>query len=99
MENPHTKAKSALHWENKKARETLIDHGALSLLMGELVREYLEFYSLDYTREIFVPESGLSGKDTRPRERLALDSRIGEAPQDRPLLIALLEKFMSGGQA
>jgi len=67
--------------------------------MGELVREYLEFYSLDYTREIYVPESGLSGKDTRPRERLALDSRIGEAPQDKPLLVALLEKFMSGGQA
>lgn len=71
-------------------------HGALSLLVGELVREYLEFYSLDYSREIFVPESGLSGKDQRPRERLALDTKLGEATQDKPLLLSMLEKFMSG---
>jgi hypothetical protein len=41
----------------------------------------------------------LSDKDQRPRERLALDSRIGEAPHDKPLLVALLEKFMAGDNA
>ena len=48
--NPRQRAKSALHWENTKARECLTQHGTVSLLVAELIRDYLEFYSLDYTQ-------------------------------------------------
>ena len=50
MENPKTRAKSALHWENQKARECLTTGGVASVLLGELIREYLDFYKLDYTK-------------------------------------------------
>lgn len=52
MENQslRQRQKSALHWENTKARECLVQHGAVSLLVAELIRDYLEFYSLDYTQ-------------------------------------------------
>lgn len=48
MENPKMRGKSALHWENAKARECLAaDH---AVLLAELIREYLEFYKLDYSK-------------------------------------------------
>lgn len=50
MENPKLKSKSALHWENQKAREILTENGAIGLLVAELIREYLDFYKLDYTK-------------------------------------------------
>lgn len=50
MENPGARGKSALHWENQRARELLRTSGATSILLAELIREYLEFYSLDYTK-------------------------------------------------
>ena len=56
---PKQRAKSALHWENPKARELMTQHGTISALVAELIREYLDFYSLDFTKQIFVPESGL----------------------------------------
>ena len=49
-----------LHWENKKARDVLqTQHG---LLLAELIREYLEFYQLDYSKQIFMPETNLNTK-------------------------------------
>ena len=60
MENPKMRGKSALHWENAKAREVLAaDH---AVLLAELIREYLEFYRLDYSKQIFMPETNLLTK-------------------------------------
>lgn len=59
MEAAGNRGKSALHWENSKAREVLKTSGAMSVLLAELIREYLDFYRLDYTKQIFLPESSL----------------------------------------
>jgi hypothetical protein len=48
MENPKLRGKSALHWENQKARECLSLPN--STLLAELIREFLEYYKLDYTK-------------------------------------------------
>lgn len=91
------RAKSALHWENNKARECLTQHGAVSLLVAELVRDYLDFYSLDYTQQIFMPESGLGVHAAqRSRDKLAEDSRLRGTDVSKPLLVQILEKFTSG---
>jgi hypothetical protein len=50
MEAAGSRGKSALHWENSKAREVLKTSGAMSVLLAELIREYLDFYRLDYTK-------------------------------------------------
>ena len=50
MENPRLRGKSALHWENPKARECLDDKFPLAFLLAELIREYLDFYNLDYSK-------------------------------------------------
>ena len=48
--DPRVKAKSALHWENQKARQAMTENGAVGVLVAELVREYLEFYDLSYSK-------------------------------------------------
>lgn len=50
MENPKTRAKSALHWENPKARNCLSTSPKYSVLLAELIREFLDFYRLDYSK-------------------------------------------------
>ena len=60
MEDPKQKHKSMLHWENKKARECMATQH--HMLLAELIREYMEFYQLDYSKQIFMPETNLNTK-------------------------------------
>jgi hypothetical protein len=59
-----------------------------------LIREFLEFYRLDYTLAIYGPETNCTEKTKRSSlaERAGLDSN-----SKAPLLVQLLENFMSGG--
>ena len=63
MEKP-AKKQSSLHWENKHARECLKTQQ--HLLVAELIREYLDFYQLDYSKQIFMPETNLGSKPQTP---------------------------------
>ena len=87
MENPSNRGKSALHWENQKAREVLKTSGATSLLLAELIREYLEFYSLDYTKQIFMPESSLMTVEQRSKEQIADKANLSTTDEKKPLLL------------
>lgn len=49
---------SGFHWENPQAKKILSN--ASSLICAELVRDFLEFYKLDYTLSIFMPEVNLT---------------------------------------
>ena len=98
MENPRTRGKSALHWENQKARECLEKNGANGILLAELIREFLEFYRLDYTKQIYLPESNLGSKKQSSTEELIAQSGLSqnEINKNKPLLLQILEKFLSG---
>ena len=97
MEDPKSKGKSMLHWENKRAREVLqTQHG---LLLAELIREYLEFYKLDYSKQIFLPETNLNTKQASSKEELADKTGLGSLDEKKPLLLQMLEQFSQGGGA
>ena len=49
---------SAFHWENPKARRVLSSQAGY--LCAELIKEFLEFYELDYSLSIYMPEVNLS---------------------------------------
>jgi hypothetical protein len=87
MENPKMRGKSALHWENARARECLANDHAL--LLAELIREYLEFYKLDYSKQIFMPETNLLTKKQRSQQDLAAQSGLDANDLDgkKPLLL------------
>ena len=90
------RAKSALHWENAKARECLDERNKNALLLAELIREYLDFYKLDYTKQIFMPETNLGTKPESSSEDLAQKAGIPNPDGKKPLLLQILESFKSG---
>lgn len=64
--------------------------------MAELIREFMEFYRLDYTLAIFKPETNLTGEVDRNQlaEKAGLKNGIADS---KPILMQLLESFLSGG--
>ena len=53
--------------------------------MAELIREFMEFYHLDYTLAIFGPETNLKGK-TPDKQGLATRAGVKQLPKDKPIL-------------
>ena len=49
---------SGFHWENPQARRVLST--ASGVMCAELVKEFLEFYKLDYSLSIYMPEVNLN---------------------------------------
>ena len=101
MENPRTRAKSQLHWENPRARECLGTSAKYSLLLAELIREYLDFYRLEYSKQIFVPETNLTTKKESSKDELIEQAglKADEIDERKPLLLQILELFLKGGVA
>lgn len=69
------------------------------MLVAELIREYLEFYSLDYSKQIFLPETNLNAREAPSRETLVEQTGMnqGEVTHNKPLLLQLVEQFQQGG--
>ena len=87
--------KSSFHWENPRAKE--LRESQQSTLMAELIREFLEFYRLDYTLAIYKPETNLQGDIDR--STLAAKAGFDNGVSDEsPILMQLLESFMVGGR-
>ena len=68
------------------------------MLGCELIREFLEFYKMDYTLNIFGPETNMQGK-TPDVADLARRSKLDQSSQDKPVLLQILEQFMQGDRA
>ncbi len=88
--------RSSFHWENPLARKMRED--AQASLASEVVREFMEFYRLDYSLAVFGPEANLAGK-TEDRSGLAKKVGLKTAPPKKPLLVHLIESFLSGGSS
>lgn len=58
----------------------------------------MEFYHLDYSLSIYMPEVNLQGEKVSTKEEIA--QKIGmkekDAEQQKPLLMTILEAYMSG---
>ena len=71
-------------------------------LLRDLMQEYLAFYSLEYSRDVFVCEAGCESLASSGAHREQLRARVGLAERrDRqptmPVLAELLQAFQSGG--
>lgn len=49
---------SPFHWENPKARKVMSTDAGY--LCAEMIKEFLEYYDLDYTLSIYMPEVNLN---------------------------------------
>lgn len=92
--NDPSHPEKAMHWENPMAQKVL--ETTESVLAADLIREYLEFYRLDYTLSIMIPEANLK-QDPTDRDGLVRRAEV-DRPNDRePLLVQLLKERKAGG--
>jgi len=62
----------------------------MSVLLAELIREYLDFYQLDYSKQIFLPETNLTTVNSSDNNKLVEDSKLnkhGPVDEKKPLLL------------
>ncbi len=70
---------------------------ATGVLCAELVKEFLEFYKLDYTLAIYKPEVNLNDQRAMTRDDLIRKVGLDEsATNQKPLMAQLLEGFLAG---
>jgi len=63
-------------------------------ICAELIRDFLEFYKMDYTMQIFVPECNLTG-ESKVKDKIP--SILGVSKQTKvPLLTQLVQMVKSG---
>lgn len=66
-------------------------------MCAELIRDFLEYYKLDYTLSIYMPEVNLNNSNVMSKEEISHKVGLeGGAEQNKPLLVQILEGFMSG---
>lgn len=79
-----------LHWENPLAQKVL--ETTESAIAADLMREYMEFYRLDYTLAIFGPEANLPQAE-KPKEEVARNAGLANPANAEPLLVQLIKAF------
>lgn len=64
--------------------------------MAHLIKEYLDFYRMEYTLSVYVPEAALSNQESLSREELQRRAGLQSQTQT-PLLVQMLKQLKSGG--
>ena len=92
-QDSQSKMQVGFQWENPLAPKiTETQEGQLCI---DMIREFLEFYRMDYTLSTFLPECSLSQE---PKTRNEIENQVGLDPTDTsmPLLMHLIVSFMKG---
>lgn len=59
-------------------------------MIAHMIKEYLDFYRMEYTLSVYVPEAALSNQESLSREEL--QKRAGLQSQTQtPLLVQMLK--------
>lgn len=65
------------------------------MIAADLIREFLEFYRMDYSLGVFMPECNLNKEPLRKND-LKKRSGLEEADTSMPLLMQMIKKFRAG---
>ncbi|KAK6633853.1 hypothetical protein RUM44_004460 [Polyplax serrata] len=90
--------------ENPNTRDTLLKNDALSsfikipigALVLNLIREFLEFFDLDFTLSVFDPETKY-GKEYNgvPRDKILKELKMPEDNKSNPLLVEVISRMLN----
>ena len=69
------------------------------LLCAEIIREFLDFYSMKHSLHVFIPEMSLSEDFPKPKGEIEREIGLGDRDTSKPLLLRLLEQVKFGGGA
>lgn len=88
--------KSSFHWENPLARKLRQDGQAT--FAAEIIKEFMEFYRLNYSLAIFGPEANIGNGKTQDRQALGAKAGIAVG-EDKPILLQILEALAKKGDS
>ncbi len=63
--------------------------------MAHMIKEYLDFYRMEYTLSVYVPEAALSNQESLSRDELQRRAGLQSQTQT-PLLVQMLKQLKSG---
>lgn len=66
------------------------------LLCAEIIREFLGFYKMNYSMQVFVPEMSLTGQLPKSRSEIGREIGINDYDSSKPLLLKLIESVKYG---
>jgi len=66
---PAAKQTAGFQWQNPAAAK--VHESEEARLVAHLVKEYLDFYRMEYTTSVYVPEAALQNEPSQSREELA----------------------------
>jgi FGFR1 oncogene partner len=61
------------------------------LLCAEIIREFLQFYQMEHSLHVFVPEMSLSQDFPKTKQEMEREIGIGDRDPSKPLLLRLIE--------
>ena len=67
------------------------------LLCAEIIREFLQFYQMEHSMHVFVPEMSLGSDAQKSRGQIEREIGIVDKDQSKPLLLLLIEQIKFGG--
>lgn len=67
------------------------------LLCAEIIREFLNFYQMNHSMKVFVPEMSLSEDFVKHRDEIEREIGIVDRDASKPLLLKLVEHIKFGG--
>ena len=89
-----------LKWENKTLYKIL--ETKIGTLLAEIIREYMEYFRMDYSLSIFIPECGISPERLNRKEILGKLGIMNNPSNDKftaglhlPLLYYIINYFIS----
>ncbi|CDW73281.1 fgfr1 oncogene partner [Stylonychia lemnae] len=91
-----SKQAAGFQWQNPTAQR--IHENEESKLVAQLIKEYLEFYRMDYTLSTYVPEVALQNQEALSRDELVKKTGV-QLPKDNnsqssaPILVQLLRQL------
>ena len=67
------------------------------LVCAEIIREFMQFYKMDHSLHVFVPEMSLSEDFPKSRQEIEREIGLTDRDQSKPLLLKLVELIKFGG--
>jgi len=62
--------------------------------MAHMIKEYLDFYRMDYTLSVYTPEAALQNEQSQSREEMARKAGLRGGPSGQePLLVSMMKQF------
>ena len=93
---PAAKQAAGFQWQNPAAQK--VHESEESRLIAHMVKEYLDFYRMEYTLSVYTPEAALQNEQAQSREELAKKAGIKGNSGQEPLLVQMLKQLKLSSQ-